>query len=169
MNNLYYKLNEKCKIRKELLEYAISNVNWDPKENLTFLQTSIPKELIEKDLLLLNLANTLGRHYDIGVRIFKMPSWVYYNLHTDAYRPCAINMLLNDISDSVSFFETASFRIGQIAIQELKYETDCLYLFNTQIKHAVLNKNEDRYVLSIAMNGIGDFEKSLNFLKQNNL
>jgi len=165
----YYKLNTKCTVRQDLLNYANSITDWTPKENLTFLQHTVPREIIDRDTTLKTLADTLNQHYDLGVRIFKMPPWVFYELHTDLFRPASVNMLLNDSSDSVSFFEVGPFRKGQLCIEELSYETDTMYLFNTQQKHAVLNKSEDRYVLSIAMNGLKHFDAALEFIQKNNL
>jgi hypothetical protein len=165
----YHKLKNKCIIRQELLSYAHTVTDWIPKENLSFLQHTVPDTLINKDPTLNILAGTLGEHYNIGVRIFKLPAWTFYELHVDSIRTSAVNMLLNDQSNSVSFFETAPFRKNQIQIDELSYETDCLYLFNTQYKHAVLNRSEDRYVLSIAMNGLKNFENALEFINEHNL
>ena len=162
--HLYYKINQKTTIRKELLEYALSIKEWPrPK---TFLCTPCPKEIYSKDNLFEKLSSVI-RPENFAYYIFKIPAQTYYGLHVDSVRYSAFNLLLNDYSNSVSFFMNTPFEYTQCSISELVYEQDYLYLFNTQNKHGVLNQGDDRFVLSIQ--GNKSYEEALKFIKENNL
>lgn len=162
--HLYYKINQKTTIRKELLEYALSIKEWTrPK---TFLSTSCPKEIYSKDNLFEKLSSII-RPDNFAYYIFKLPAKTYYGLHVDSIRNSAFNMLLNDYSNSVSFFTNTEFQYTQCSVSELVYEQDHLYLFNTQSKHGVLNPGDDRFVLSIQ--GNKHYNEALKFIKENNL
>jgi hypothetical protein len=96
-----------------------------------------------------------------------MPAWVYYSMHTDTHRSCAINLSLHEY-DSTTFFNVGRFRRNQVHIHELKYEKDTYYLFNTRVRHAILNKDNDRYVVSIGFNNIS-YDNLLDNIIKNNL
>jgi len=163
-DHLFYKITQKSIIRKELLEYALSIKEWSrPK---TFLCTLCPKEIYSKDILFEQLSSII-RQDQFAYYLFKIPAKTYYGLHVDSVRYSAFNMLLNDYSNSVSFFANTEFKFSQCEITELVYEQDQLYLFNTQNKHAVLNQGDDRFVLSIQ--GNKSYDEALKFIKENNL
>jgi hypothetical protein len=98
--------------------------------------------------------------------ILKLPKNTYCNIHTDGIRPSALNVLLNERSNSVTFFKNTEFKSSQCNITELQYEKDCMYLFNTQNEHGVLNHDEDRYMLSIECNR--SYHDALQFIQENN-
>jgi len=163
MNKYFYsKINQKTTLRKELLDYALSIKEWSrPK---SFLVTPCPKEIYSKDNLFEKLSNII---FSDSYYIFKMPAQTYYSLHIDTTRYSAFNLLLNDFSNSVSFFMNKPFKHSQCGITELVYEQDYLYLFNTKNAHAVLNQGDDRFVLSIQ--GNRSYEEALKFIKENKL
>jgi hypothetical protein len=163
-DHLFYKIAQKSTVRKELLDYALSIKEW-PRPR-TFLSTSCPKEIYSKDILFEKLSSII-RQDQFAYYIFKIPAQTYYGLHVDSIRNYAFNMLLNDHSNSVSFFTNTQFEHTQCKITELVYEQDHLYLFNTQNRHAVLNQGDDRFVLSIQ--GNESYDKALKFIKENNL
>jgi len=162
--HLFYKINQKSTIRKELLEYAVSVTDW--KRPLTFLATLCPKEIYLKDILFEKL-NDIINPDRLSICIFKIPAKTYYNIHVDSMRTFSFNMLLNDSSKSVSFFKNSKFEHHHCGITELEYEPDCLYLFNTQMEHAVLNQGDDRYILSVR--GKNMYDDALKFVKEINL
>ena len=162
--HLYYKINQKSTIRKELLDYALSIKEWSRPR--TFFSTMCPKEIYSKDPLFEKLRSII-RPDEFACLIFKIPAQTYYGLHIDTVRHSAFNMLLNDYSNSVSFFANTEFAFTQCSISELLYEQDSLYLFNTQHKHGVLNQGDDRYVLSIQ--GNKSYNDALMFIKEHNL
>ena len=137
----FVELDYTCTIREELFEYAKTITDWETAtENgkYSFAQCYAPLDIIKKDPFL-SLFNP---------RILKLSANTYYALHKDSYRQSAVNMLLSPC-DSTTFFRVGDNRRNQYFICELEYKLDCLYVFNTQIKHAVLNKSSDRYMLSI--------------------
>jgi len=161
---LFYKFNQKSIIRKELLDYAVSIKEWPrPK---SFLGVLCPKEIYSKDPLLDKLTSII-HPYDTAFYIFKIPAKTYYSIHTDGSRKSALNMLLNDHSNSVSFFKTTKFEFWQCGITELEYEQDSWYLFNTQNEHGVFNQGDDRYVISVQLTV--SYQDALTFIKENNL
>ena len=162
--HLYYKINQKTTIRKELLDYALSIKEWPrPK---SFLGTLCPKEIYSKEPLLDKLSSII-HPYDTAFYIFKIPPKTYYAIHTDGSRKSALNMLLNDHSNSVSFFKTSNFEHWQCNVEELEYEQDSCYLFNTQNEHGVLNQGDDRFVLSVQLTM--SYQDALSFIKESNL
>lgn len=164
-DNLFYKIRQKSTVRKEILDFALSpSTVW--KRPMTFIATLCPKEIYMKDELFQKL-NEFINPDRLAVCIFKLPAKTYYNIHTDSVRDFAFNMLLNDNSESVSFFKKSKFEYHQCEVTELKYEQDHLYLFNTQVEHAVLNQGDDRYVLSIR--GNKTYNEALSFIRENNL
>jgi hypothetical protein len=158
----YCKINQKTAIRKELLDYALSIKEWARPRS--FLLTPCPKEIYSKDNLFEKLSNII---LSDSYYIFKMPAQTYYSWHIDTKRYSAFNLLLNNYSNSVSFFMNKPFEYNQCSINELVYEQDYLYLFNTKHNHAVLNQGDDRFVLSIQ--GNRSYEEALTFIKENNL
>lgn len=163
-DHLFYKINQKSTIRKELLEYALSIKEW-PRPR-TFLAVPVPAEIYLKDDLFEKLKSIIRPDAN-GIFLMKLPAQTYYGIHVDSVRQSALNMLLNDSSDSVSFFRNTKFEHTQCSITELAYEKDHWYLFNTQQPHGVMNQGSDRYVLSIQCKL--SYQDSLTFIKDNNL
>jgi hypothetical protein len=163
-DSLFYKIKTKSSIRKELLEVAQSIAVWD--RPMTFLSKTCPADLYLKENLFKILSPVIDEDFR-KIKIFKIPAWTYYGIHTDLIRHSAFNMLLNDTSDSTSFFQNTPFKHTQCEITECVYELDHWYLFNTQVPHAVLNRGQDRYVLSVQGSEI--YDVALTYVKENNL
>ena len=142
----FYKLNVKSECRQKLLEYALSVEDWleDTNNNqLTFLQKKVPINLVADDPVLGRLIKE-----DTRIKIFKTLANTFYHPHKDSHRGAAINLILNNDYNSHTFFTIGKYRTSQSHIKYLDYEKDTYYLLNTQIPHAVLTLNSDRYVLS---------------------
>lgn len=99
--------------------------------------------------------------------IFKLNPMTWYDWHTDEIRQCAINMLIEG-TDSKTFFGNRLSR-DIVELTEIVYDPLCYYLINTQQKHAVLNLNNTRYMLSIGFKKPNTFEDILEFCKDNSL
>lgn len=157
VDDCFYQLKSKSKNRKQILDYCLAQTDWTTAaENgrYSFYQIKLPKELYSDDPVLSYYGQQAG-----VVRVFKMLANTYYALHVDSYRAVSFNMLLNDSCNSTTFFDVGKcggFRRHQFNVYNLAYEPDCYYLLNTQIRHAVINLNQDRYLLSI---GLGHIKK----------
>jgi hypothetical protein len=148
----FYPIKTKCSVTNELQNFALSHKDWyteTKNDKYSFLQCKVPEQIIEKDYVLKTFCSNSNKH----CAIYLMPANVYYTMHIDTYRKCAINLALDNY-DSITFFKTGIFRRNQIHFHELNYEKDTYYIFNTTVKHGVLNRNNDRYVLSIGFNDI---------------
>lgn len=153
MDPCYIKLAPKSTIRLELLEFCINESNWIDPNVGTFFQTIPPKDLIYKDPFLKHLCdNCLTEDgFDINVKIFVLKPWSHYMLHSDRFRSASVNLLINDVTDSISYFQISEPYKMQVDIKELKYEPDCYYLFNSRIPHAITNRTPERYLLSLTL------------------
>jgi hypothetical protein len=144
----FYALKNKCTVTNELYDFSLNHKDWytqTKNDKYSFLQCKVPDSIAERDIVL-NAFLKLNKR----ASIYLVPSWVYYTMHEDTYRTCAINLSLSNY-DSTTFFNVGRFRRNQIHIHELKYEQDTYYAFNTKVRHAVLNKDKDRYVVSIGI------------------
>lgn len=152
MNNYFYRLSFQDNLSSQLLTEAQTNTRWMTSHGFDILNLS---PLIFRDSPLFNLiATKKGKP-----SILKMNPMTWYDWHTDETRRCAINMLVEGF-DSQCFFGNRKDR-DIVNITELKYEPHTYYLFNTQIKHAVLNLNNVRYMLSIGFNDPNTYESIL--------
>ncbi len=155
MDTCFVPFNNKSTIRKELLELCEKNSDWIDPIKGTFFQKKPPKELIYKDTFLEFVCKNylLEDNFDDSVTIFLLRPWTHYMMHMDRFRKSSINMLINDYSDSIAYFQvSAPYNSLHIDIKELQYEIDTYYLFNSRMPHAVTNKSIPRYLLSITLN-----------------
>jgi hypothetical protein len=100
--------------------------------------------------------------------IFRLPPWQFYRFHTDEIRSCALNMLLVG-TDSQTYYGTESEEEEVMNIRELNYEPDCYYLLNTHEKHAVINRNNLRYMFSLGFNVPLSYTQVKEFCEANDL
>lgn len=152
MIDCFTKLPISSTINDDLMNVCDNGTPWiDPKIG-TFYQKHPSRDLIYGDSFLKFVCDQY-LNYDFGtsVNIFMLRPWSHYHLHTDKYRPSSINLLLNTDADSISYFQVSDFQKLQCSILELNYEPKHYYLFNSQVPHAVLNKDKERYILSISL------------------
>lgn len=82
--------------------------------------------------------------------IIKMAPWMVYKWHQDRDRKGGVNMLLTGKDTSHCLFTSdLDEEHLQIPVSELYYKEDTFYLFNTQERHMVLNRDKIRYLFSI--------------------
>lgn len=155
MKDCFKEIVVKSTIRKELLELCENGSDWVDPVIGTFFQKHPSKDLIFKDSFLKHICDNFVAEdtFNKCVNIFMLKPWTHYLLHKDLYRPSSINLLINDYSDSISYFQTSDlYNKMHMDIKELKYEPDTFYLFNSKLPHAVTNKDNPRYMLSISLN-----------------
>ena len=83
----------------------------------------------------------------MAVGVVKLEPNVCYDWHVDTRRGVGINMLLTpEVRSSCLFAKGDGVQFG---VEELVYEPNTFYLFNTQVKHMVLNYEKPRYLLTV--------------------
>jgi len=145
INNAYQVLNQSSTIRTSIQKYIES-------EGLKFFDVTrrgfklgiVPKEILDQDPIIKKILDRTPKSF--GGMIFHMDPWTSYVWHFDGNRGCAINMLIKGEGHTY-FGEKINDR--NYLYEELVYERDQLYLFNTSTEHTIFNKSEERWVLSI--------------------
>jgi hypothetical protein len=141
----YYELHSVSTIADELLNYCNSFEQWHRPDWATFLQTGVPRDILEKDFF----TNTLLEQGWIPL-LFKSEPKSIYQFHSDrGNRPVAINMLLGE-PDSVTLYLGDFIYKNQYKLITVNYKPNRYYLLNTTEKHAVLNYGTDRYTLTFS-------------------
>jgi hypothetical protein len=159
MNN-FYKLENTDRLIDTLSKEIQSNSGWFESNGFEIL--NLPLHIFVETKLFPVIQQFKGTPL-----IFKLNPMTWYDWHTDETRQCAINMLIEG-TDSQTFFGNRLSR-DIVELTELTYEPFRYYLINTQQKHAVLNLNNTRYMLSIGFNKPYTFENVLGFCKDINL
>jgi hypothetical protein len=137
----YFKIPSRSVIAKELLEFAATAQNWQDYYNFKAIQ--VPTEMVAKDLFLMDLL----RKHPFVAGIVQLSPYVCYDWHTDTRRGVGVNMLLTPEVKSHCLFTNAEG--AQFSFEELVYEPDTYYLFNTQVRHTVINFYEPRYLFTV--------------------
>lgn len=139
----YYELSSISTISEELLNYCNSFESWDRPGWATFLQTPVPRNILEKDFFTKTLLEQ-----GWGPVIFKSEPRSIYEFHLDrGNRPVAINMLLGEPISETLYMGNLIYR-NQYELITVNYKPNRYYLLNTTEKHAVFNYGTDRYVLT---------------------
>jgi hypothetical protein len=137
------------------LNYVIQNVpkdSWVQYYNFDVL--FLKPEFVQEDKFFRDLA----KDYSFTVAVVKMNPYSCYNWHTDTKRQCAINMLLDGF-DSHCVFSRDPEDVN-IPVEELKYQPNTYYAFDTQTPHMILNLSKPRYLLSVEFT---DEDENLSF------
>ena len=137
----YYKIPSGSLISEELLEFAKNAQNWQDYYNFKTIQ--VHPDILLKDPFLVNLY----RLHQFTAGIVKLNPNVCYNWHIDTDRGVGVNMLLTPKVRSHCLF--AKGEGVQFGFEELAYDPDSYYLFNTQTQHMVLNFAEKRYLFTL--------------------
>jgi hypothetical protein len=154
----YYKILSRSVISKELLEFAATAQNWQDYYNFKAIQ--VPIEMLSKDPFLVDLF----RKHSFVAGIVQLSPYVCYDWHIDSRRGVGVNMLLTpEIKSHCLFTSTEG---AQFPFEELVYEPDTYYLFNTQVRHTVINFYEPRYLFTIEFAADKDQLSFENLLEQ---
>lgn len=153
----YYKLNTLCTIRELILKFCTDQSNnglWFNKHGFEIL--SVPLEIAKQDSTIKYFVDNFNAH----PVIFKMQPNSFYRFHIDATRQCTLNSLLLGEDSNFYFGEQGDSEEVIIDVIEMKYHLNHYYLLNTKVKHAVYNKGNTRYMLSIGIDNY-DYETVL--------
>jgi hypothetical protein len=154
----YYKIPSRSVITKELLEFAATAQNWQDYYNFKAIQ--VPIEMLSKDSFLVDLF----RKHPFVAGIVQLSPYVCYDWHIDSRRGVGVNMLLTpEIKSHCLFTNTEGV---QFPFEELVYEPDTYYLFNTQVRHTVINFYEPRYLFTLEFAADKDQLSFENLLEQ---
>lgn len=169
-DDCYKQIDSKCTIRESLYQFSLIDDNWINPSSGTFFKKTPPKDLILSDAFLKHVCTNyidLSREWIYNVHIFLLRPFTHYCIHTDAKRESSINLLLNPHSNSLSYFQnTEYYNKLHFGFLPLNYQTDCMYLFNSQVPHAVTNLDSPRFLLSITLQH--DYNTMLANLKKDN-
>lgn len=157
MNNIYFEIPFEENILPILKTHLLKVNEWKTVNNL--ILSKVPIFLFKESKLLKLIIKFNGNPI-----IFKLDPMTWYDWHTDESRKCAINMFIEGEHSYCFFGERKNRDI--VKISELKYEKNKYYLFNTQKKHAILNLNNERYVLSIGFDHY-TFDDIMSYIKEN--
>lgn len=150
--DLYYKLNLVDTFTNQLTEQSTTGRNWFSSNGFDILK--IDKNFFKRSSLF-----PLIEEHNASPLIFKINPLTWYDWHTDSTRQCAINLLLTGFNSHCFFGDRVSRDI--VNLTELTYQPNTYYLLNTQVKHAVLNLTQTRYVLSIGFNSPNSYQEIL--------
>jgi len=159
MSNMkkFAKLKYKTNLVSIILDY-INNAGSEQWFNSNgFNVLKFPKHLLLQDQSCALILN----NFDCATAILRMSPNTFYKPHIDYTRGAAINLLLSG-TESNTFFVQPFHDPRILGVECLDYEQDHLYLLNVQQEHAVLNKDNIRYVLSIGFSN-SSFEQLLEF------
>ena len=182
--NCYRKLKSQCTVRNQLLDFCLNDDDWINPWNITvkgtFFKKIAPRDIIFADAFLAELCSsdsvvdhkwteevTVANKGDFGANIFLLPPNTHYELHWDRNRKSSLNMLINSDLTGISYFQVSEpYNQHHIKITQLKYETDCFYMLNTKVPHAVTNLDTPRFMLSISLNR--EFDDMVELFKSKN-
>jgi hypothetical protein len=137
----YYEIPSRSVITKELLEFAATAQNWQDYYNFKAIQ--VPVEMLSKDPFLVDLSHK----HPFVAGIVQLSPYVCYDWHRDTRRGVGVNMLLTpQVKSNCLFAQDEGVQFG---FEELVYEPNTYYLFNTQTRHTVINFAEPRYLFTI--------------------
>ena len=164
----FKKLTFDCKIL-DIIENHIPHAEWEWIP-WNYVCVNLPyKDLEHKDPF-------LDKMWSIGGRfcLFKLPAKTTYNWHKDIKNKVSLNLILTEYDChtlfSIGHYEYLnSYNMPILDIvTELKYEPRKWYLFNTQIRHKVVNlDSRDRYLLTIVFQNDHSYESLKEILIDN--
>jgi hypothetical protein len=147
LENYYYKINIKPTCLSQVQEFLSSAVwNYVPYMTLsTNFQYSLGIQLSDQDPFLKSLKNK----FDGTLRLYKFSRNSCYNWHKDAAIGCSLNLVMEDYHSFTLFDLDEKLSITN-SIIEVKYEKNFWFLFNSQIKHMIINLDDrDRILLTM--------------------
>jgi len=157
IKDAYEPLNQHSTIRSTIQEYIESAGSdfFDFNALRGFGKGIIPTEILNQDPVIKQILDNTP--CNMGGMVFHMNPWTCYEWHCDGIRGCAINMLIKGQGHTY-FGNKINKYLHQI--DELVYEPNQLYLFNTTVEHTIINEHQERWMLSI---GFDKSEESLDY------
>ena len=165
IDTCFYKIDVECKIL-DIIENHIPSAEWRWLPWI-YVCINLPrKDLIGKDPFIDMLIEKGG-----SLCLYKIPASTSYNWHRDASIGVSLNIVLTDYNCH-TIFSTGHYEYMNAMnfpildkIVELKYEPKKWFLFNSQIRHSVVNlDHRDRYLLTITFPKEYSYNKLKEFL-----
>lgn len=139
----YLELGEATNLAMYCHQVAYVNKIWQPIIGWDGTPVSLSQLLLNPTLKEINNEFPITR-----AGILKMSPNQSYHWHKDESRQVSINMLLSAHSSSNCLFGVPK-NSDNMYFTELKYKSNTLYLFNTQVLHTVINFQETRFLFSV--------------------
>jgi hypothetical protein len=165
IDECFYKINLECKILDIIENHIpVAKWKWVPWQHVCI---NLPREdLLGKDSFIDMLIKKGGR-----LCLYKIPANTSYNWHKDKSIGVSLNMVLTEYKCH-TIFSTGHFEYMNATnfpildnIIELKYEPKKWFLFNSQIRHSVMNlDHRDRYLLTIIFSKEHSYDELKKFL-----
>lgn len=152
----YAKIRENTAIKNNILSLIKNDSEWVQRNSFDVLL--IPQNYIVED----NILSCIANEFETYSAILKMNPNTFYNFHRDEKRKCAINLLLTGFDSSCFFADKLTDDYMLVNFEEFKYQPDTFYLLDTKKYHAVANKNNIRYLLSMGIYD-ADFDTVLKY------
>lgn len=156
----FIKLKTESTLKNSLLNFAESSKNWIHRNAFDLIV--VPHHLIKDDPVVKEIVS----NFNVKLVIFKMKPWQFYRFHVDAIRSCALNLFLSG-ADSQTYYGESTEDEEIMNIEELVWDPDCYYLLNTQNKHAVVNRNNVRYMFSLGFDPGVEYQTVRTFCLEN--
>ena len=138
----YYEIPGKSILNQDLIDLIGNSDPWISYYH--FNLKSVSYDLLSKDPFF----QWLNSRYQFQTGILRSDPYTCYDWHVDTLRKVGINLLINTDVRSACLFSRNKQQIV-FDIEELKYQPNTYYLFNTQILHSVYNFENTRYLLSV--------------------
>jgi hypothetical protein len=155
MTPYFLELPIKSTVNYGLLKLCEQDDNWWPVSGTGTVEKKTPhRNLLAADSFLANhiIPRMPQIQWESCAHIFLMRPNTHYQLHTDGARSASINMLLNRALSNC-YFRTTEVVNNQYGIAVLDYKPLTYYLFNNSEPHAITNRHQARYMLSITLAG----------------
>ena len=138
----YYQVPGKSVLNQDLID-LINNP--DPWVSYYYFNIKpVANDFLSKDPFF----QWLNGRYQFQTGILRSDPYTCYDWHVDTVRKVSINMLINSDLRSVCVF-SKNKQQTVFDIEELKYQQNIYYIFNTQIPHTIYNFEDTRYLLSV--------------------
>lgn len=141
-------------------KYAYSVPRWASSNGLEFIP--VPIILISNPPLTKMLVK-----FKASPVILKMNKMTWYDWHIDEKRVCTINVLL--VGENSKCFFGHHSAPGTLALDELVYTQGRCCLLDTTKKHAVLNMENTRYMLSLGFHSHTCYDEIMTYCKETEL
>ncbi len=150
MKKYFTDLRRTYKFTNELLQFvkALHPQKW--KSTLSLNYIDLPKSFLDPFLI------DVVSNFQCSPIVIHFPPNNWYDWHTDFKRVATINSLLHEAESLTMFGEPVASENPNAKhmknIVQLKYSVGEMYLLDVQQMHAVLNLNQNRYLLSVGIN-----------------
>ena len=145
-SRVYSQLNQPFQDLALCQDYANNSKNWLDRDDRSFVQIALPQSLRESCSQLNQIMQAVQSP---GASFLRMSARTFCEPHTDFSRRSAINILLTANAPATTFWLMGPKRTSQHWCTTLDYEVGGIYLLNVAQTHAVINRDQERIILSV--------------------